>query len=683
MKYFSVILVIFSILLLPACGDKKQAGANAQQNLYTDATLVKIATLQDERDSDGLLPYLDNQEACYRRAAALAFASVQDAKKEVIEKLASRLGDEDKTVQSAVAYALGQTGDVVAVPALITAYKKATAPAAKRDMLEALGKCGDLQTLEFVAGLNFRNRENEVLLGQARGIYRFALRNITSEKGTARAFELLEPGMPADVALMAAHYLARVRNIDLTSYAGQLVENYQRWQDDAIRMSLVLAMRKITLAAESAEIEKPLTFLLGILSGDSDYRVKVNALRALENFPYERVKNIAFSLVTATNTGNSLQVNPNVAVRAGEYVLAKGINADVQSYFEKSKAAVNWRCRALLLQAALRYCKGDPGLTKKITDSIITAVKQSSNTYEKANLLLALGENPGAYDFIESQLFPAAGTGTGRNTEPAPVIKSLGMAALVNLRNHKEFPVELQERFAETCKKAIASGDIAIVGQAAFILRDPAMNFKTIYKDPSFLKEALAKLVLPRDIEAYQNLQETVAFFYPDEPKPGLPSRPGNPIDWQRVLSLQPGQIVKVGTTKGDIRIKLFVDEAPGSVANFVRLMQDGYFKNSVFHRVVPNFVVQVGCPRGDGWGGPDFSIRSEFGPLYYEEGSVGMASTGKDTESSQWFITHSPTPHLDGRYTIFGKVVDGMEVVHRLEIGDYITTVELLKSAN
>jgi cyclophilin family peptidyl-prolyl cis-trans isomerase len=96
-----------------------------------------------------------------------------------------------------------------------------------------------------------------------------------------------------------------------------------------------------------------------------------------------------------------------------------------------------------------------------------------------------------------------------------------------------------------------------------------------------------------------------------------------------------------------------------------------------VVHRVVPNFVIQDGCPRGDGVGGPAFTIGSELGPLYYEEGSVGMASAGKDTEGSQWFITHSPTPHLDGRYTIFAKVVEGMDVVHKIEIGDKILGFE------
>jgi cyclophilin family peptidyl-prolyl cis-trans isomerase len=89
---------------------------------------------------------------------------------------------------------------------------------------------------------------------------------------------------------------------------------------------------------------------------------------------------------------------------------------------------------------------------------------------------------------------------------------------------------------------------------------------------------------------------------------------------------------------------------------------------------------MQDGCPRGDGWGGPEFTIRSEFTPTPFMEGTLGMASSGKDTEGSQWYVTHSSTPHLDARYTNFGFVIEGMEVVHKLEVGDRVTGMEIMK---
>ncbi len=110
-------------------------------------------------------------------------------------------------------------------------------------------------------------------------------------------------------------------------------------------------------------------------------------------------------------------------------------------------------------------------------------------------------------------------------------------------------------------------------------------------------------------------------------------------------------------------------------------MAKQGYFNGKNFHRVVPNFVIQGGCNRGDGYGGEDYSIRSEFANLRYQEGSVGMASAGKDTEGTQWFVTHSPTPHLDGRYTIFAQVEEGMDVVNKIEVDDVIDGVVVLEN--
>jgi cyclophilin family peptidyl-prolyl cis-trans isomerase len=116
------------------------------------------------------------------------------------------------------------------------------------------------------------------------------------------------------------------------------------------------------------------------------------------------------------------------------------------------------------------------------------------------------------------------------------------------------------------------------------------------------------------------------------------------------------------------------------TVLNFVTLAKrKTFFPGTVFHRVVPNFVVQGGDPRGDGWGGPGYSLRSEFFPATYSTGSVGMASSGKDTEGSQFFITHSPQPHLDGRYTVFGRVIRGMAVADAIQIDDTVVDVDLL----
>jgi cyclophilin family peptidyl-prolyl cis-trans isomerase len=117
------------------------------------------------------------------------------------------------------------------------------------------------------------------------------------------------------------------------------------------------------------------------------------------------------------------------------------------------------------------------------------------------------------------------------------------------------------------------------------------------------------------------------------------------------------------------------------TVDNFINLAKTGYFNNLTIHRVVPNFVMQDGDPRGDGNGGPGWEIRDEINMMPYERGAVGMALSGKDTGGSQWFVTHAPQPHLDGGYTVFGRVNEtDMKVVDNLVRGDKILSVKIVE---
>jgi cyclophilin family peptidyl-prolyl cis-trans isomerase len=127
----------------------------------------------------------------------------------------------------------------------------------------------------------------------------------------------------------------------------------------------------------------------------------------------------------------------------------------------------------------------------------------------------------------------------------------------------------------------------------------------------------------------------------------------------------------RIITWRGVIEIELLPALAPMAVASFVRLARSGFYDGAVFHRVVPNFVIQGGCPRHDGYGGPGYSLRGEVSPEPYGVGTVGMADAGMDTGGSQFFITHSPVPRLDGRYTVFARVVAGMATVDRIQQGD------------
>ncbi|MBI5368302.1 MAG: peptidylprolyl isomerase [Planctomycetes bacterium] len=117
--------------------------------------------------------------------------------------------------------------------------------------------------------------------------------------------------------------------------------------------------------------------------------------------------------------------------------------------------------------------------------------------------------------------------------------------------------------------------------------------------------------------------------------------------------------------------LELFPAEAPVHVARFVDRVERGFYRGLTFHRVVPNFVIQGGDPRGDGWGDDGETVRDEINRRRFDAGALGMPKAGKDTGGCQLFLTLIPTPHLDGNYTVFGRLVEGLDVARRIEVGD------------
>lgn len=140
------------------------------------------------------------------------------------------------------------------------------------------------------------------------------------------------------------------------------------------------------------------------------------------------------------------------------------------------------------------------------------------------------------------------------------------------------------------------------------------------------------------------------------------------------------GAVVK--TNKGEIKLRLFADQAPVTVANFVNLVKRGYYDGLLFHRVIPDFMVQGGCPQGTGTGGPGYRFEDECTPelTHDKPGKLSMANAGPGTNGSQFFITHVETPWLDGRHTVFGEVLgaDDQVVIDSIEVGDTIEVIEL-----
>ncbi len=225
-----------------------------------------------------------------------------------------------------------------------------------------------------------------------------------------------------------------------------------------------------------------------------------------------------------------------------------------------------------------------------------------------------------------------------------------------------------------------SSGNLAFISMAAEKIRKDSLwrdhkNYRI-----AFLNKVKKSLLMPGEFETFVELEKTLCYLQGTVWQYKAPAY-NHKILWHYVEGLKEFEKVKITTTKGTMIMTCTVNDAPASVANFLELVDSGYYNGKYFHRMVPDFVVQGGCPRGDGWGAENWTQRSELGLNYiYRQGSVGLASAGKDSEGVQFFITHGFTPQLDGRYTIFGEITEGLDIINLLQIGDQIISIERIK---
>lgn len=632
-----------------------------------DPTFRKIHDFQDQQLVDSLYPFFHHEDPTYRYLAALAFGSIKTAAAN--DSLALLLNDPIDEVRAAAAYAIGQAGDVSGEPLLIQAFAREDTVGlfrlSNRAILEAVGKCGGEENLRSMATITtYQPQDTALLEGQAWGIYRFALRKITLPEGTNRMLTMAT-GMnyPARVRLIAANYLLRAENIALDSMAGETIGRALVSESDPdIRMALAVGLGK-------APTQAALKTLLAVYDKETDYRVQCNILRALTNFDYAQVQATALKALKSPNL--------NLANRAVQYFLEKGIPQDATFYWRTAKDTLPWPIQLGMYQAANRHI---PAYSVEARDAINGELRQrlrsASSPYEKAAAIQAMSEFGWNFRFLYQE---------GATAE-SPIIRTATMEALAAISNRTDFRAFFGEGYRQVRREliyyfmqAMNSGDPAMIAIAAGGLRNERLNYQT-YIDTVAIKvldATLEKLELPKEIETYNELNKTIAFLR-NQPEPAAKTPAYNhPIDWTMLSRIANGKHATIRTGVGDIELEFLPEAAPGTVANFIALTQQGFYSDKTFHRVVPNFVIQGGGPRGDGYGSLDYSIRSELPLLHYDSGGyVGMASSGNHTECTQFFITHSPTPHLDGNYTIFAKVVKGMEAVHLVQVGTQISEI-------
>lgn len=662
---FIAFVVLISVSCVPA---KKDDLTDVVIN-FQDSIQQKILTLQDLQLSDSLTHWLDHEDATYRYLTLRAFASIKDH--DQIENLVVALSDEIKAVRQQAAYALGQSGDQKAEEALISAFDSEDSLRQNQGfnavVLEAIGKIGSLSSLNHIASVStYRPTDTTLLLGQAKAIYRFATRGYTSEKGTDRMVEFVKGSIyPTDVQWVAANYLMRAKDIDLSSHSAILNSAFKGQNTPEIKMCLALALGK-------SPIETTRKTLIGELNKAQDYRVHCNILRALKSFDL----NLHFEAVQDKLKDEHVAV----AQCAADLIKAKGDSEQANDYKNLARDTnYHWSVRAKLYEASHAHFPFYYSISKGAINWDLTKWMQTAkDPYIVGALVKAMAEDPQNYKKTLEAL-----------DHEHSFVKTTAAAALKDILDHQEFDFifssnknRLQIEVNSKIEEKMRSGDPGLIAELSQIIGHKNLKPSRGELNYSYLDTVLLTLSLPENIETYNILNKAIARLKGQpEPVDKIPLV-NHPMDWKVIKNLSDSSKAEIKTNRGTFVMQFDRSTAPATVANFVDLAERGFYDGKTFHRVVPNFVIQGGCPRGDGYGSLNYTIRSELAdfPSYKKAGMVGMASAGNHTECTQWFVTHCPTPHLDGNYTIFAEVTKGMDVIHSMEQGDVIQSVTVIR---
>jgi len=642
--------------------------------------MARLLALEDTRSAGAgeLDRFLRDADRGVRRRAALAAARIGDAA--VVPTLIDLMNDGEVEVRQMSAFALGFIGDRLAVERLLASLQDANATVRGR-AAEALGRLGDPRAGPAIAHMIVESTPKGAAVVAVRGddagsaqdpwlelrLALFALAKLKDAKAAELA--LLASGRPRFDWWAATWAAMRIESPSLRPVLVAAAGSTDP-------LSRAFAARGLGALKDTASLE-----LLTGLVRDGDSNVVVNAVRALGVLGDSQGASSGISTAL-------LSKDPAVVREALEAIAAlppdRAWRARVVPFVGHELPMI----RGAALSALARVDKDeftlvlsglDPDPEWFVRATLATALGQRGDESSVAILFEMLKDAdvrvlPAVLEAMQKARGADAAATLRQHLEHADVaVRAAAVAGLAALKAPGLTPVleaayrrglgdaEIDARMAAV--EALAALDEAA---AAAALREAAQ------KDP-------ARVVRLRAAQALQARGQT--------PPPAGTDGAGRPIlDYREAMlpyEPPPGATLYtpraiLHTSRGRIEVHLNIVEAPLTVRNFVALARRGFFGGLVFHRVVPGFVIQGGDPRGDGNGGPGYTIRCEVGQRPYGRGAVGMALSGKDTGGSQFFITHVPTPHLDGGYTLFGWVAEGMEVVDRIEPGDAIEEVEI-----
>ena len=632
-----------------------------------------IAKLELSRDYDhGLFKAAaSDEDARTRRLAARAAGRIKDAR--ALEWLLPLLKDPVGPVRRSALFALGQIGKdvMIALRASIRDLRDADLP----NGLEALGKTRDVRAVSTV--VRYLTHDS----GDVRGEAALALFRIGDHSALPDLLAAILAETKPEPRWRMMYTAFRLLLAKRRQTGAQVLVN-RTWvgvlqlaaQDKRPYHERVFATRALGLIAGQ---EKHVIALLR----DEDPRVVVAAIRALHGgWDEETWKALQAAVANDKNPLlreayirwliSMTPKDPKKAARQSSIVkMALGSAATGARLWKW-----DW-LHMIAAEAAARAGGGQPAVASEhgVDEELLWRVN-SSFPDKLPDRLPAT---------VRAQAAAAEVCGQKR------VVRGKALMTLEKLLKIKDFTVrataissiakregkQLVEAIIAAAKDSPGLVDIDVRLEACKALRDMGVYhewLKTAAVDPHWpvrdaAREALEKLKqpLPEEIEReIFRLNGQTA---------------GQVIEAARALQ---GARVTLETNRGKIEMVLLPDEAPAHCVNFARLVQKKFYDGLTWHRVVADFVIQGACPRGDGWGGPGYLLPDEIGTRPYVRGTVGMPRSGNDTGGCQIFITHLPTPHLDGRYSVYAQVVSGLDVVDRIRVGDKIVRATLTRPA-
>lgn len=579
-----------------------------------------------------------------------------------------RLADGETEVRRRAAVAAGRIGDTAAVPLLVRLLDDDPGAAVRADAAFALGQLGDTSRV-VLASLREAVPAGWVPVRPAETAVVVEVVHALGKLGTYRArgmvVDALRAAHPGDSEFsrrVAAEALLSVWRFTDSPGRVNAVVRYVDVTDPELRWRAAYALMRLG----EPEAAPRLLYLLG----DADHRARANAARGLTAAMADSagIRDTAVIALTAALGDPHAHVRINGVRSLAGY----GADAPVDSM-------------ASLLRDP------DPHVAIAAAEALATFPDRA-----RGALAAALADPTHPYALRSAVARSLAGVA------PDTVVRRLRAWAdsgfTARYAAARALPAVDWDRAGPVLRSLAADPDrrvaVAALGSAGQLAADstaPAARRTAIRElldgvargdDPRLAIVAVRALEPLLDTVALGRLRDDVAGeaeLVDLAPAPDTAAFYEDVVRWYLAPALagdRPRAVIR--TQRGEIVVELLAEEAPLTVHNFVRLARDGFWDDGVWHRVIPNFVLQDGAPAGDPDGGPGWSIRDEINRVRYSRGVMGMALAGPDTGGSQWFITHSPQHHLDGGYTVFGRVVAGMDVADAILQGDPIEAVRV-----